>query len=122
MRGFAITLGIVMIILGILGSIPKLVVNDLFSVIRMNWAVCFLYLLTGILGVLFGLFTYLGTRLYFEIMGIVYAIWAILGFVYQQQPIFGIIANNMGTTWLNVVIAVIALILGFGSAQKSKIK
>ncbi len=120
MRGFAITVGLVLILIGILGCIPQVTPNHLlFNAVKINWAVNFLYLLSGLIGVVVGLFTYLGTRLYFEILGIVYAIWAILGFVYQQLPIFGIIANNMGTTWLNVVIAVTALILGFGSTYKT---
>ncbi|MCB1181291.1 MAG: DUF4383 domain-containing protein [Chlamydiia bacterium] len=123
MRGIAIIIGIVLIALGILGMFPEMVWNHLlFSTLEVNWAVNTIYLITGICGILTGFITTLGTRLFFEVTGILYGLWAILGFVYGQDPIFGFIANNLATSWLNMIIAVITLILGFGSAQKKEEK
>jgi len=54
------------------------------------------------------------SRTFFRIFGIVYALVAVLGFYSGDQPILGIIANNMANVWLHVVLAVAMLFLGFG--------
>jgi hypothetical protein len=123
MRGMAIILGIILIMLGILGMFPEMTKDQLlFNIFKVNWAVNVLFLLSGIFGIGIGFFSVHGCRLYFEVIGIFYAIWAILGFIYQSNPLFGWIANNMGTAWLLAIIAVFCLILGFSSSQKSEIK
>ena len=56
------------------------------------------------------------SRTYFRSFGIVYALVAVLGFYYGDQPLLGLIANNSADTWLHVVIAVVSLYLGFGAS------
>lgn len=122
-RGIAIIFGLILIVLGILGMFPEMTKDQLlFNIFKVNWVVNTIFICIGLIGIIVGFFSYFGTRLYFEVIGIYYAIWAILGFIYQENPLFGWIANNIGTTWLNVVIAVICLILGFGSSQKGTTK
>ena len=53
-------------------------------------------------------------RTFFRIFGVVYAAVAALGFYYGDQPILGLISNNMADVWLHVVLAVAMLFLGFG--------
>jgi hypothetical protein len=55
----------------------------------------------------------------FRIFGIVYAIVAILGFVKGDDINIWIISNNVADTWLHVVIAVVSLFLGFGTAKRT---
>ena len=45
---------------------------------------------------------------------------AVLGFYYGDAPLLGIVANNAADSALHVVIAVIALYLGFG--MKSEVQ
>jgi hypothetical protein len=55
------------------------------------------------------------SRTFFQIFGVVYALVAVLGFYYGDQPILGLISNNMADVWLHVVLAVAMLFLGFGA-------
>lgn len=120
MRAFAVTVGFILILLGILESFPqKFSSFPLLNTLKTNWAGNTLYLFTGIIGVIVGVLSQAWSRFYFGVLGIVYSIWGILGFVYGNEPIFGFIENNIGITWVNIVIAVIALVLGFGSTKKN---
>jgi len=51
--------------------------------------------------------------MFFQVFGIVYAAVAALGFFYGDALLLGVVSNNVADTWLHVVIAVIALYLGF---------
>jgi Domain of unknown function (DUF4383) len=54
------------------------------------------------------------SRLYFRIFGIVYGLFAVLGFVQGETLLLGLISNNTADVWLHVAIAVASLALGFG--------
>jgi len=45
---------------------------------------------------------------------VIYGLVAVLGFFYGDAPLLGIVANNAADSVLHVVIAVVALYLGFG--------
>jgi hypothetical protein len=45
---------------------------------------------------------------------VIYGLVAVLGFYYGDQPLLGIVSNNTADSVLHVVIAVVALYLGFG--------
>jgi hypothetical protein len=50
-------------------------------------------------------------------IGTFYAFLAILGFIYGESEIFDMIANNKVDTWLHMVFAISAWILGYGSME-----
>ena len=58
-------------------------------------------------------------NVYFRVFGIVYALVAILGFFTGNGLLLGLISNNMADTWLHVLIAIVALALGFGGQDTS---
>ena len=106
--------GIVLIIVGILGFIPQATPHGyLLGLFHVNTAHNLVHLISGIVAVLCSLNGAYASRLYFQIFGIVYGLLALLGFYYQNQPIFGIIANNVHDIWLHVVISVVSLYFGF---------
>jgi hypothetical protein len=88
-------------------------VNDIH-----NW----IHILTGVVSILCGINSEHASRLFFQIFGIVYGLVAILGFFYGDQPILGMVANNLADAILHVVIAVAALYLGFGCCGKCSVK
>lgn len=118
MRPFAIIFGIIFLVIGIGGFIPSFVSeNHLFATFRVNIWLNILHTASGLIGLGVGFGTIRASTLYFQIIGIVYSILAILGFIYGDKAIFGIFASNDPNTWIHVILAVAALILGFGGRE-----
>ena len=115
----AMTFGVVLTIVGILGFIPSLLTDGkLFNLFQVNHLDAIVWLVVGLIG-LYSAMSASMAKTYFAVFGVIYALWAILGFVYGSNEILGILANNMADTWLYVVLAVIALIFGFGMQEES---
>jgi hypothetical protein len=115
-KAFSILYGIVFTALGILGFIPFIAPEGLlFLLFKVNSATNIIHFLTGIVGLLVVVGQSYYERIYFQIIGFVYAILALFGFVYGADPVLGFIANNCPLTWFHMIAAVGALILGFGT-------
>jgi hypothetical protein len=108
----ALVIGIVFIAVGILGFIPNPLVSPtgLFAVDTMHNLV---HLISGIV-LLAGVYGF-GASLALKIVGIVYAIVAILGFfmVGEDGMMLGLIMVNEADKWLHVALAIVILIAGF---------
>lgn len=114
LKTFAIVFGIIMLVIGALGFMPEANPNGLlFGLFHVNFEHNLIHLATGVISLICGFASEHASRLFFKIFGIIYSLVAILGFYYGDRPIFGIIANNIPDAFLHVVIAVIALYLGF---------
>jgi len=116
--------GVVLILVGILGFIPGVTNSDhmLLGIFHVNTAHNIIHLLSGIIALWTGMTSAAYAKLYFQIFGVVYALVAILGFVAGTNDVLGFIANNMADTWLHVVIAVVALFVGFGTKEEEMVK
>ena len=111
----AITFGIILLVVGILGFVPGAAPdNMLLGLFHVNAAHNVVHLLSGAVALWAGLTSASNSRLYFRVFGVVYALVAVLGFVSGDEPVLGIVANNAADTWLHVLIAVVSLALGFG--------
>jgi len=108
----ALVIGIVFIIVGILGFVPNPIVSPtgLFVVDTMHNLV---HLISGIV-LLAGAYGF-GASLALKIVGIVYAIVAVLGFfmVGEDGVMLGLIHVNEADKWLHVALAIVILIAGF---------
>lgn len=114
LKTLAIIFGIFFILFGILGFIPSVApMNMLFGVFSANALLNIVYLISGIIALWTGFTSTHASKLYFQIFGIIYALITILGFIAGECYILGIFANNMANNWLHLVIAVIALWVGF---------
>lgn len=111
----AIIFGIIMLIVGVLGFVPDAAPHGyLLGLFHINPPHNLIHILTGAISLYCGFSGRKASRIFFQVFGIVYGIVAILGFFYGTSPILGFIANNMADNILHVVIALIALYLGFG--------
>lgn len=118
MRTFALLFGIIFLIIGIAGFMSSSVVNDnLFKVFRFNIWLNSLHILSGIPALIVTRVSRSASRLYFQVIGILYAILALLGFIYGGQEILGIFSSNRPDTWFHVIIAIAALVLAYGAAE-----
>jgi len=106
----AMVLGIVFVIVGALGFFPNPIVgaNGIFMTNHLHdWV----HVGSGIV-LLLGAYSPLGAGMALRVVGIIYAIVAVLGFL-MGGMVFGI-AMNMADHWLHVVLAAVILYAGFG--------
>jgi Domain of unknown function (DUF4383) len=55
----------------------------------------------------------------FQIFSVIYAIIAIWGFAVDTGNTLWVVSNNPADTWLHVMLAVVMLFLGFGTARQT---
>lgn len=119
LRTLAVLFGLVFLALGILGFVPSALKDgDLFGIFRLNLTHNIIHIITGLIALWVGITSEYASKVFFQVFGVVYGVVAILGFVYGDKEILGLVANNTADTWLHLVIAVISLYLGFGCCSK----
>jgi len=113
--------GVVLLVVGIMGFIPGITTdNSLFGVFAVNTANNIIHIVVGLLAIWMGMVGEDQSKNFFKVFGVIYALWAILGFISAEEPVLGFLQNNMATTILHVVIALVALYFGFaGVASRS---
>jgi hypothetical protein len=114
LKKLAVVFGVVFLAVGVLGFVPALTPDGhLLGLFHVNLLHNVVHVASGAVALWAGLTSERNSKLYFQVFGLVYAVVAVLGFVYKDQAILGLVANNAADTWLHVVIAVVALYLGF---------
>jgi len=120
LKKITMVFGVIFIAVGVLGFIPAVTPNGrLLGVFEVNPLHNLIHLATGIVAVVVGMASEDAMRNFFRIFGIVYALVAALGFFYGDQPLLGLVANNLADAGLHVVIAAVALYLGFAMKPAS---
>jgi hypothetical protein len=115
LQRIALIFGIVFVIVGVLGWVPA--VNPggkLLGIFDVNAAHNVVHLATGAVAIIVGAMSEKASRVFFQVFGVIYGLVAALGFFYGDAPLLGFVANNAADSVLHVVIAVVALYLGFG--------
>jgi len=115
-RTAAMVLGIVFLIAGALGFVPNPIVgaNGIFMTNHLHdWV----HVGSGIV-LLLGAYSPLGAGMTLRVVGIIYAIVAVLGFM-MGGMVFGI-AMNMADHWLHVVLAIVILYAGFALPEEAR--
>ena len=116
LKRIGIVFGVVLVAVGLLGWVPAAMPGGkLLGVFDVNPAHNFVHLATGVIAIVCGASGERAARVYFQVFGIIYGLVAVLGFYSGDQPLLGIVANNTADSVLHVVIAVVALYLGFGT-------
>jgi hypothetical protein len=114
LKTIAIVFGIVLVAAGLLGFVPALNPGGkMLGIFDVNAAHNVVHLATGVIALVAGFASDKASKIFFQVFGIVYAAVAALGFYYGEALLLGVVSNNVADTWLHVVIAVIALYLGF---------
>jgi len=115
LKQIAIIFGVVFVVVGALGWVPA--VNPggkLLGLFDVNAAHNFVHLATGIVAIIAGVSGEKASQIFFQVFGVIYGLVAVLGFYYGDQPLLGIVSNSSADSVLHVVIAIVALYLGFG--------
>lgn len=120
-KNAAMVLGLIFVIVGALGFAPSNPVVGADGIFVANATHNWIHVGSGIV-LLIGAYSALTPSLALKIVGIVYAVVAILGFVLPMDNgmMFGMIAMNTADKWLHVVLALVLLYAGFGLAAETK--
>jgi len=118
----AIAFGVVFVAVGVLGFVPPLAPDGkLLGLFEVNTLHNLVHLATGVIAIIVGLNSDSASRMFFRVFGAIYALVAALGFFYVEQPLLGLVANNNADTGLHLVIAVVALYLGFAMRPRTAV-
>ncbi len=106
--------GVVFIILGLLGFF-----NDpILGIFEVNALHNIIHLASGILALIFASQGESQARTFAMVLGIVYALVTILGFL-QGDSILGLVESNSADNYLHLVLAVVFLYVGFSKPASS---
>lgn len=114
----AIIFGIFFIVAGIGGFVPALAPshgdgNMLFGIFMVGPVHNVVHLASGAAALICGFLGAGPARKYFQIFGVVYLLVALIGFVYGNSPIMGVMEHNTADIGLHILIAAVALYFGF---------
>ena len=113
-RQMAFIFGAVFLLIGALGFVPGAATDGmLLGIFHVNLAHNLVHLLSGAVAVIAGLSGGNAPLWFFRVFGIVYGLVAILGFMAGNNPVLGMIANNMADVWLHALLSLASLFLGF---------
>ena len=124
-KSLGMLFGIVFLAVGILGFVPGISpagadgMPMLLHIFMVNTAHSVVHIASGVVFLLASMSGAGAARLWFQIFGVIYAVVAILGFLTPHGMLLGVISNNPADTWLHVVLAVVMLAIGFGSAKQT---
>jgi len=117
-KTLAVLFGIVFLAIGILGFVPGITTNDmLLGIFMVNGAHSIVHIVSGVIFLLAAMGGSGPSRMWFQIFGLIYAVVAIWGFMVGNGTVLWMISNNPADTWLHVVLAVVMLLIGFGSPR-----
>jgi hypothetical protein len=116
----AIVLGIVLVLVGLLGFFQQ----DVLGLFRVNTAHNLVHIVSGLV-LLAGAFTTFGSGMALKVVGVVYVIIAVAGFLpflygADGTMLLGFIEMNDADKWLHLVLAVVFLGAGFALADDER--
>lgn len=125
-RYFALIYGIVFILIGIAGFVPGLVTptetgenvvagtasGQLFGLFPINVLHNIVHLAFGVWGII-AYRSLSGTRRYFQVVAVVYAIFAVMGLIPGLSTVFGLVPLYGHDIWLHAILALGAAYFGF---------
>lgn len=119
LKNVCVGFGLVFLAVGLLGFVPGVTRDGhLLGIFHVNAVHNVVHILSGLAALMAGWASEHAARMFLRLFGAVYAIIALLGFVYGDRPIFGLIANNAADTWLHLAIAIASLLLGFALKER----
>src|SRR3954454_15807434 len=114
----AIIFGVFFIVAGIGGFVPALAPDGMLFGIFMVGPVHNCIHLASRVAALLCAFTGAGAaRKYFQIFGVVYLLVALIGFVYGNTPLLGMVEHNKADIGLHIAIAAVSLYFGFAGPR-----
>ncbi|RDI46543.1 DUF4383 domain-containing protein [Aquicella lusitana] len=113
LRIIAVIFGIAFIFAGVAGFLPSLAPDGfLLGYFQVNAMHNLVHIISGVIAIMAAT-SHKYSRLYFQVFGIIYAIVTIIGFARNGDLSFIMMQFNTADNILHLVIALVALYLGF---------
>lgn len=111
--------GWAVLVIGVLGFVPGITSGgSLLGIFAVDGLHNLVHIVTGALAIWMARKGDDSARMYFKVFGVIYAVITILGFI-SGGYILGYISTNAADNILHLVIAALALYLGFGGKKMS---
>ncbi len=121
LRILAIIFGLGFIVAGVGGFLPPLMPNGLlFGLFQVDTMHNLLHIVSGVIAIMCAT-SYASSVWFFRVFGILYALLALFGFIWNGDFSFMMMQMNMADHLLHTVIAIIALYLGFSRKLPAKL-
>lgn len=106
---------------GLLGFVPGVVKDGMYlGIFMVNTPHNLMHVISGAIFLIAWILGTTITRLWFQILGIFYAVLSAWGFRVGEGIILGAIPNNRSDSWGHAGLALIMLVIGFLPATKPK--
>jgi hypothetical protein len=116
-RIIAILFGIAFIFAGVAGFLPAFTNNGaLFGIFEVDTMHNLVYIITGVIAIM-AANSYQSTKLYFIIFGVIYTLFALLGFV-RNGDLF-IMHANLADNFLHLAMGILLLFLGYYASKRT---
>ncbi|SCA62499.1 Uncharacterized protein SCG7086_AA_00750 [Chlamydiales bacterium SCGC AG-110-P3] len=110
--------GAVFVLAGLLGFCQYAIFNGLlFGYFAVDTLHNLVHLATGALGLAAGFMGREFPKMFFQFLGVAYALVGVAGFYFGDSPLFGMMAHNMYDMYLHFGVAAVGIYLGFFSAE-----
>lgn len=107
--------GIVFLLIGVLGFVPGVTYDGmLLGIFQVDMVHNLIHILTGLVALGAAYTSEKNGKLFFQVFGVIYALVAVLGLVMGGDMVLGLFHANMADHILHVVVAAVALYVGFG--------
>jgi hypothetical protein len=122
-KTLAIVFGIVFVLVGILGFIPNPLVGT-GAIFEADTLHNLVHLVIGLILLAVAFWSPMQSALWLKIMGFVYLVVAILGFllVSGTGELLGLVSINPADNWLHIVLAIVLLAAGYMYADEGMMK
>lgn len=106
--------GYIFVLIGVLGFIPGVTDNNmLLGLFHVNGPHNWFHIISGLVAFRVSRADQKITKLFFQVLGLVYLATALMGFRNVDEPLFGLIANNSADNWLHLGLSIAFLYIGF---------
>lgn len=118
-KTFAMVLGVVLLLIGILGYVLNPAGGHLLGIFAVNGAHNAIHLVSGVAGIAAALMGW--SRVYCQVFGVIYLLVAVLGLVATDSSgmLLGLIHNNMADNILHLAIGGSAAYVGFADRVRT---
>jgi hypothetical protein len=113
-RSLAYVFAAVFLFIGIAGFVPAAFKDGLlFGLFAVNFWHNIIHIVSGVAAAAAGFAGFWWSRVYFQVLAVVYLAVAIMGVVMGDGLMFGLVANNMADVVLHFVLGGVAAYIGF---------
>lgn len=108
-------LGAVFLVIGVLGFFN----NPILGVFHVNLAHNIIHLVSGVLAIYFGSRGEVQGKTFALVIGVVYLLVTVLGFIQGSGPLFGVVELDTADNFLHLLLSIVFLAIGLSNPSST---